>query len=387
MAQQPAGRAAPEGEAVAKPPGRAVPPGQAVGAAAPAGAEVLKLQSKTRNWAATVRDLDAEGDDVRAAAAADLAVHVEAHRSDVARHLRTALDDPAPEVRAAAAVAAADGGVDDIVDALVAATEDEVDEVVAAALTALGELRAAPATPAVSRCLEHPAGPVRFQAVIAYPRVQAERSPTIDALLRASHDEDPFVRHIALRMAEEVGGEPEAKPTAVVYPVFISRARALLDDDHDAVRVAAAVILARAGRRDGVPILARVAAREIITSEADDESAAIELCGTLRIEAARAPLRKRAFGRVILLQRDPFAWQARVALAAMGDSEARGWIISELDAWTRERRTLAVAAAGRAGLSGARPKLEAMRQDPRRAAPEAVAEALALIEAHDRDDG
>lgn len=340
---------------------------------------MLRPRSKTRNWAATLRDLEADQAPVRASAVADLAAHVEAHRDEVLARLRAALEDE-PEVRAAAAIAAADAELSELTEALVGATDDEDEEVVGAALTALGELRAAAGAEAVRRCLKHAAGPVRFQAVIAYPRVNP--AGAIDALLTATEDDDPFVRHIALRMAEEVGG-PEGEP---VDERFVARARALLDDESDAVRVAAAVILGRLGRRDGAALLAQVAAREVITSEADDESAAIELCGELRIEAAREPLRKRGFSRVFLVQHDPFAWQARVALAAMGDMEARSWIIKELDAWTRERRTLAVAAAGLARLSGARPKLEAMRADPKRAEPEAIDEALALIEAHDRSE-
>lgn len=356
-----------------------MPAAQVVLAALGAPEPVLRPRSKTRNWTATLRDLSADQASVRASAVADLAAHVEAHRDEVISYLREALNDE-PEVRAAAAITAADGGLTELAEMLVSATQHDDDEVVGAALTALGELRATSAAEAVRRCLKHRAGPVRFQAVIAYPRVNPKGA--IDALLAATEDDDAFVRHIALRMAEEVGGPDDE----VIDERFLPRARALLDDESVAVRVAAAVILGRLGRRDGAALLAQVAGREVITSEADDESAAIELCGELRIEAAREPLRKRGFSRVFLVQHDPFAWQARVALAAMGDMEARSWIIKELDAWTRERRTLAVAAAGRARLSGARPKLEAMRRDPKRAAPEAIDEALALIEAHDRSE-
>ncbi|MCA9621780.1 MAG: HEAT repeat domain-containing protein, partial [Myxococcales bacterium] len=218
---------------------------------------------------------------------------------------------------------------------------------------------------------------VRFQAVIAYPRVAA-RAEAIAALVAATEDDDPLIRHIALRMAEEVGGE---QPDDSVDDALLERARALLDDPATVVQVAAAIVLGRAGRRDGAALLADVVNGEITTSEAEDEAAAVELCGELRIKAARDGLRKRAFSGGWLTRRDTFAWQARVALAQLGNARAERWILSELTAFTRERRCLAVEAVARARLPAARPLLEAMRGDPARAEPEAVQKALAALDA------
>src|SRR5262249_33538193 len=73
---------------------------------------------------------------------------------------------------------------------------------------------------------------------------------------------------------------------------------------------------------------------------------------------------------------DRFAWQALVSLARMGHERARAKIVRDLGSWWRDRRTLAVAAVGRARLSEARPLVEAMRGDDRRADAEAVAQTL-----------
>ena len=92
-------------------------------------------------------------------------------------------------------------------------------------------------------------------------------------------------------------------------------------------------------------------------------------------------------GRVILLTRDPFAWHARVALAAMGEPRAVRWVLDELGAWTRERRTLAVAAAGQARLDAARELIEAMVGEDDRADAHAVEVALARLRGYEAKDG
>jgi hypothetical protein len=125
-------------------------------------------------------------------------------------------------------------------------------------------------------------------------------------------------------------------------------------------------------------VLIAVALRELSTPEAEDEASAIELCGELGLEAARPGLERRAFGGALLL-RDRFAWNARVALARMGHTRACEQIVRELDAWDRDRRTLAVAAAGRARIAAARDRITAMRGDAQRADPHAVDEALEAL--------
>jgi len=146
------------------------------------------------------------------------------------------------------------------------------------------------------------------------------------------------------------------------------------------VRLAAAVVLGRAGLRDGADLLIALANRELATSAADDEAAALDLCGELGLEEATPGLVDRGYSGGLLSSRNPFAWQARVALAALGYERAERWVLAELKAWTRERRSLGVAAVIQAKLSSARPLIEAMRGDPSRADPDLVAEALATLD-------
>lgn len=330
-----------------------------------------------RSFDAAIRDLTADRADVRASAAADLARHAETHRTEVVEALVESLDDASADVRAAAALGLADAGAEEAVEALVAALSDEDDLVLQMAITALGELRATAANEAVRKMLSHEAAPVRFQAVMAYPRVTRDHDEAVQALVEASRDDDALVRHIALRMAEELGHPHD--DTSVAAPL-ITRARALLRDDHDVVRIAAAVVLGRAGLRDGSDILVAVANRELATSEADDEAAALDLCGELGLEEATPGLVERGYSGGLLSSRNAFAWQARVALAALGYERAEKWILSELKAWTRERRSLGVAAVIQSKLAAARPLLETMKGDPSRADPDLVAEALATLE-------
>ena len=58
-----------------------------------------------------------------------------------------------------------------------------------------------------------------------------------------------------------------------------------------------------------------------------------------------------------------------VALARMGDARARAQIARDLSSWSRDRRTLAVAAAGELVSPILRPLVLAMQGDHRRAEP------------------
>lgn len=330
-------------------------------------------RASPRSFDAALRDIRSERHEVRQSAAHDLTRHVDEHRAEVVTALRDALADEHADVRAAAATALGDVTAREALDGLVEATEDGHDFVRQMALSALGELSDERTLPVLAKALDSETPSDRFQAVMGFAKTSHDAERVREVLLRATRDDDHLVRHIALRLAEERGDGTD------VEPVFVERARAMLDDDSDIVRVAAAVLLGRMGRRDGAEVLAQVASREVITSEHDDEAAAIELCGELGLKAAKSALQKRAFGRVIILSSDPFAWHARVALAALGDPKAVKWVLDELTAWTRERRTLAVAAAGRARVTEARERLLAMSGDEERADPDAVSEALARL--------
>ncbi len=203
----------------------------------------------------------------------------------------------------------------------------------------------------------------------------------VDAIARALDDSDASIRYIALRCAEErtLGHDQAATPA------LLAKAVSLVDDSDPSVRVAAAILLARSGDRRGQPILLDVVRQNVKTPEAEDEAAAVELTGELGIAEASSHLERRAFG-FFGFGEDRFAWQALVSLARMGHERARSKILRDLGSWWRDRRTLAVAAVGRAKLTEARPIVEAMIGDERRADGDTVALTLEQL-GTSADDG
>lgn len=340
-----------------------------------------------RTFDAAVRDLGDGRLEARKAAARDLARHTELHLDAVIEALtRTLAGDGSGEVRAAAALALADVGSTTAVPALIEAVlNDEHVDARQMALAALGELGDPRAVDVTRRALGDSEAPVRFAAVMAFVRVCEPHAEVVEALLEATEDDDPLVVHIALRMAEELGGSDEQDDVAVP-PELAERALELLDHPSGEVQVASAVIRARCGHEDGHDTLVAVARGEIHTREAEDEAAAIEQCGLLGIEAAAEPLLRRGFSGWLTLKRDPFTWQARVALAAMEHPRAVEWIQRELGASSRERRILAAAAAGRAGVTAARKQLLALRRRAQGVDREVVDDALEAIDALEQEE-
>jgi hypothetical protein len=122
----------------------------------------------------------------------------------------------------------------------------------------------------------------------------------------------------------------------------------------------------------------RQSAGRLRTPEPEDEAEAVELAGALRLDRAVLDLERRAFG-LRRLASETFAFQARVSLAKMGHARAGREILRDLSGWSRHRRTLAVAAAGRARLGEALPLIEAMRGRDDRADQAAVTDALTSL--------
>ncbi len=329
--------------------------------------------SLPRNLSACLRDLKDGSAAVRASAVRDLGRHTTGDdRAAAIAAIAGALNDAEAKVRAAAATSLADAEATEAVGALEGAADDRDALVRQMAVAALGEIGDARAVSRLEKALGDPRAEVRFQAVIAFPRL-AEADAALAAIEAATRDADPLVAHIALRMGEELGekaGEVDAR--------IVRRARALLGHEVALVRVAAAVLLARAGESGGEDVLVAAATGALPTREGADEAAAIELCGELGLDAAQKGLEKRAFGGLIGLFRDRFQWHARVALARMGHERARREIEGDLDAWDPQRRTLAVAAVGRARMTGARETLLAMQRD-HRANAHALEEALRAL--------
>ncbi|HMI86757.1 MAG TPA: HEAT repeat domain-containing protein [Polyangiaceae bacterium] len=321
---------------------------------------MFRLPSLRRTVAAALRDAASPSEATRASALADLVHHAETARAEVLGALEGGLRDQAAAVRAAAAIGLADVQGAEALSSLLVAVEDDDGYVRQMALAAIGELGDSRAGERLRRALSDSRPEVRFQAVIAFTRVVADEA--MQAIEQALDDADASIRYIAVRCAEEYTlGEDRPLP-----PKLLARAAALLADPDATVRVAAAVLLSRSGQSAGVPLLVDVVRGRLSTREQEDEAAAVELLGELGVTEAVPHLERRAFA-ILGFGEGRFAWQALVSLARMGHVRARARIMRDLRSWSRDRRTLAVAAAGRAQLAEARPIVEAMRGDEARA--------------------
>ena len=322
-----------------------------------------------RTLPAALRDLEHPKPSVRQSALRDLVHYGEEHRDEVVRALGRALGDDDFQVRGAAALALADLEGTEALPALLVTIEDEHPYVRQMALTALGELGDSRARERLRRALRDERPEVRFQAVIAFCRIAPDEA--VSTLLDASRDEDSNIRYIALRVTEEHAQKDEGGWAEEL----LDRAVEMLGDDEPKVRIVAAVVLARAGRREGVPVLADLLAGRLSTNEPEDEAAAVELVGELGLKELQADLERRAFG-FRRFTKQTFAWQARTALARLGHPRARNEIVRELRSFSRDKRTMAAFAAGQAGITEAIAELERMQGRPELADPTVVAEAL-----------
>jgi len=337
---------------------------------------VFRAASLRRTLAAALRDLGSKSAATRAAAIGDLTAYVDEARQSVVAALEHAIRDAAAEVRAAAAVALADVKAVEALGSLLIAVEDGDAHVRQMAIAAIGEIGDPRARERLRRALSDDRPEVRFQAVIAFCKVAPDQA--IDAISRALEDPDAYVRYVAIRCAEERTFSDDPPIPARLFAKVI----ALIEDPDAAVRIAVAIVLARSGDRRGDAILLDVVRGTLTTKEAEDEAAAVELCGELGIAAAEPHLERRAFG-FFGFGENRFAWQALVSLGRLGHARARSRIIRELSSFWHDRRTLAVVAAGRARLVEARALIEAMRGDERQADTDAVALALEQLGAEE----
>lgn len=322
---------------------------------------VFKLHSLPRTLPAAERDLRSRDAKVRLSALGDLTrFREEPDRSRAVASARAGLQDDDVEVRARAAIVLADLGAGHCTEDVLRLLGDAHVRVRQMALVSLGELAEPGDATIVGRLgaflnVAEPA--LRFQALAAWARLAPER--LLEALEERLTDSDPEVRALALRLAHEHWVD-----AAGALPVhLVDAVRARLEDSEPAVRLVAAVLLGRAGEPTDTKLLGLAVSRRVRAVEPIDEQDAIALCGELEIRAAIPALRRRAFG-LWGVSRDPFAWQAKVALAQLGDAKARTSILSGLSARSWHVRALSADAAANARLTEALPRLEVLLGDP-----------------------
>jgi HEAT repeat protein len=339
-----------------------------------------------RSLAATLRDAVHPKARVRLSALADLVRWAQTgEREPCAARLLALLEaDTDVEVRAAAALACADAGLREGLPALLRVTASGPPRVAQMALVAIGELGSASdadALVAVRAALASDAPALRFQGLVAAGRLLPieELAAHVSA---ACADGEAKLRYIACRIVEErFFAEPDAaSPSADASRLSLAQQleRLLTDPDLD-VKIAAAVLLAPRGSMAARGVLVQALNARRSFAQIDDEQAAIELCAELGLDAARPGLRARAFGGA-WLGSSPLAFQARVALARLGDERAKLHILRGLSSWSRNVRAQCVAAAGLARLEAARPRLLEMRRDERVVDARSVTEALLALD-------
>ena len=335
---------------------------------------MFELGLPPRSLPAALRDAGNPRPDIRLSALRDLTRYARQGETEAGSALLETLKDSDDAVRAAAALALADANTSFAVARLLDLAEnDAASSVRQMALLGLGEL-ASSDHPAVLdvlwKALAAEAPAERFQALLALHQLDPENAES--GIIEGTVDPDAEVRRLAFRIAEAHWADRD-------LPELIgARAKAALTESHAKVRAAAALLLAHFGDLSGEAELLRVLSGDVQDVGPDDEQAAIEAAARLGIRAAMPLLERRAFS---WFGRDPQGYHARIALARLGDARARAAILRGLDAWTFGARSLSVAAAGKAGLVEARPRLEAFLSRPDRADPAVVREALALLDA------
>jgi HEAT repeat protein len=328
-----------------------------------------------RTFEASVRDLGSDRAQVRASAIKDLARHAQADEQARAKALplleRALAGDDHAAVRGAAAVALADVKGNEALPTILTAVEDVDGYVRQMAIAALGEIGDPRAVPRLARALGDERPEVRYQAVIAYARV-ATADDVAAALAKATSDDDPAIRYIALRLAEDRidAKRPEDDPLR-------ARARELLQDDAPEVRLAAAIHLAKSGDLAGRNLLLDVIAGRT-RAEPEDEREAVEIAGAIGLKEATPDLERRAWGLARYVK-ETCAFSARIALARMGNARAVAEILKDLGSRRRDTRDAAIVAAGRAKIKEARARIAAFAADD--ADADLVREALARLDA------
>lgn len=322
-----------------------------------------------RSLAAALRDVTSPKVAVRRSAARELGTHVNsgARREVVQRLLETARADPDNEVRVQAMLALADGGASESVGDLTGLATSAIPRVRQMALLALAELAqagdvevAGAAQSAIGS--EFPA--LRYQGLVALRHVA--RRESIPALSGALVDADAEVRWVAVRLLDELASEAmemegEGVTQAPWVLDLIPRIRGVQRDPNQRVATAARLLLASLGDAESLRELVTMLGARLALPNAEDELAAIRVLARWRVDQARPALSRRAWP---LFFDGVVAFEARVALAALGDLRAQQSLLSDLHSGVTARCARAIEPVGRLRLTKGRAKLTQLLGNP-----------------------
>lgn len=330
-----------------------------------------------RTLQAAERDLSSEDPKIRASAAHDLRLPGQpGEREARVRVLVSALSDADSLVRKEALLALADHRAVEALPqllGLLAHADPNTRQMAVLAVGEVAEIGDKLCIGPITALLGAGSPALRYQALVAVVRLNP-----VDArenILRGLSDTDAEIRGLALRLLEEhlLIGDVEALDAELE-----ARIHALAKDKVPAVALVAQLMGGELGLNVPLDLVIAVVNGEQRVAEPRDEQIAIELCGRLRLKKAARGLKRRAFGG-LGLSFDPFRWQARAGLAALGNAAAMAKVRKCLASGKRQDRTLAVFAVGQVGLHEAQAALERLSGNDSAVDQEVLADALARL--------
>jgi HEAT repeat protein len=334
-----------------------------------------------RNLTAALRDIDSRKVQVRRSAARDLGTHVgSAARAQVVERLSAVAEqDPDTEVRAQAILALADGGAIEAVAVLVRLANTAAPRVMQTALLALGEL-AQPGEPhalvVAHQALGSELPALRYQGLVALRCIAGIAAAS--TLATALGDPDDEVRWVAVRLLDELFQQIEgaAEASKWVLPL-IPGLRTVRQDRNRRVVAAVQLLLARWGDTDAIRDLSLLLSTNRSSLERQDELDAVRLVARFRVVEAKSALQKLAWPWFF---ETSIAFEARIALAHLGDNRAEQSILRDLHSSVASRCARAIEPVGLLRLVDGRARLLQLLGSPERFDIEAVRQALQRLD-------
>ena len=205
---------------------------------------------------------------------------------------------------------------------------------------------------------------LRYQGLVTLRKLK--QADALDDLLSKTTDEDPEVRWVAIRLIDELWfpqSTRTASPPALNGPsaTVLNRLRPVMQDAVPRVAVAALLLLARLSDASAIDKLPTLLSSASYKLELQDEEAVIDLIGQFNLVHAKMDLERRAWR---WFWEGPVTWNARVALAQMGDARARQAILQCLNSNSPLKCARAIEAVGRIGLEDGRARLQFLLANP-----------------------
>lgn len=334
-----------------------------------------------RNLTAALRDIDSRKVQVRRSAARDLGTHVASNaRAQVVEQLSAVAEqDPDTEVRAQAILALADGGAIEAVALLVRLANAAAPRVMQMALLALSELAQpgeSDALDAAHQAMGSELPALRYQGLVAVRCLAGKAA--VSTIATALSDSDDEVRWVAVRLLDELYQQIESAAEASEWAAPLTPSlRTVMHDHNRRVATAAQLLLARWGDADAIRDLALLLSASGSSLDRQDELDAIRLTARFRVLEAKAALQKRAWP---LFFETTVAFEARVALAHLGDSRAEQSILHDLRSPVASKCARAIEPVGLLRLVDGRTRLIQLLGSPERFDVEAVRQALQRLD-------